>query len=80
MEVKIQPIATSNQYHSVRRARRGFISRGHRGLFRNDFRLLHEEYSTPSPLENEIFPPRAKLTQLLNPVKLTRNEAPGKDK
>ena len=38
------------------RARRGFISRGHRGLFRNDFRLLHEGDSTPSPPESEIFP------------------------
>ena len=36
------------------RARRGFISRGHRGLFRNDFRLLHKRDSTPSPLKNEI--------------------------
>ena len=32
----------------------GLFSRGHRGLFRNDFRRLHEGDFTPSPLESEI--------------------------
>ena len=49
--VRFPPMASPSEPDG--RARRDFISRGHRGLFRNDFRLLHERDSTPFPPESE---------------------------